>query len=100
MRRKLHKPQLYQQMDGTVTDSVTVGAWSRTSSEGGFVVQRGELTSTDRDRLLRARDAVGEAEAELRAAAAEANGNGGSVRMIAELVGVSPTTVQKWIRKA
>ncbi len=51
-------------------------------------------------RRLRAADRLAEkATAELRAAVYEAAAAGGSVRVIAETIGRSPTTVQKWLRE-
>jgi transposase-like protein len=60
---------------------------------------REKLTPDTRDRLIAARDAVPAAEAAL-TAAVQAACDESSVRVVADALGVSPTTVQKWKNRA
>lgn len=64
------------------------------------MVQRGEVAPKDRARLAAARRKLERAEQELRSAVVHANCGGGSIRMIAGELGVSPSTVHKWIGQA
>jgi hypothetical protein len=60
---------------------------------------QGRIPTPQLRRLLAADRRAQRATAELRTAVAEAASAGGSVRVIAEAIDRSPTTVQKWIKE-
>lgn len=63
-------------------------------------MKRGITPEPERSQLLAAASAADAADGQLRAAVRDAHAAGGSVREIAELIGKSTNTIQRWIKGA
>jgi len=61
---------------------------------------RGWVLDADKARILAALAAQEQSDAEVRAAIQEATAHGASVRELATLTGLSPTTIQKYRQQA